>query len=79
MMAASVASNRGLMSRDMSPSPQSLVRAVAEVVREGDWSVAFYTLRQRPEQWCVAWSIVALSPITAISSIIGVDTNTCFT
>ena len=58
MMAASVASSRGLMSRDMFPSPQSLVRAVAEVVREGDWSVAFYTPRQRPEQLCVAWSIV---------------------
>ena len=33
MMAASVASSRGLMSKDMFPSPQSLVRAVAEVVR----------------------------------------------
>ena len=37
MMAASVASSRGLMSRDMFPSPQSLVRAVAVVVN-GVWS-----------------------------------------
>ena len=45
MMAASVASSRGLMSRDMFSFLFSVTSpAVAVVVREGDWSVAFYTL-----------------------------------